>query len=163
MQLYEKNQLQHSLNKNSVGAMPSFSIFASLKSAMIQRIQSVYLFLAAATGALMLALPLASAGKEDSDVYVQTFVPALILLILSCCVCLIAIALYKNRRLQMNFCWLGILCFGLTFSAALYNVMEFDTKQPGLVLPSLAIILLIFAHKAIQKDDKLVRSADRLR
>jgi hypothetical protein len=33
----------------------------------------------------------------------------------------------------------------------------------GLFLTSLSIILIIFAQKSIKKDEKLVKSADRLR
>jgi hypothetical protein len=33
----------------------------------------------------------------------------------------------------------------------------------GLLLPALSIVFLFLANKAIRKDDKLIRSADRLR
>ena len=35
--------------------------------------------------------------------------------------------------------------------------------QPGLIMPLIAIICLVLANVFIKKDDKLVKSADRLR
>jgi hypothetical protein len=43
--------------------------------------------------------------------------------------------------------------------------IEIDTHNwgIGLLLSSISIVLIIFALKAIQRDEKLVKSADRLR
>ena len=38
-----------------------------------------------------------------------------------------------------------------------------ETYGVGLLLPALSIVFLFLANKAIRKDDKLIRSADRLR
>jgi hypothetical protein len=49
---------------------------------------------------------------------------------------------------------------------SLVHITELHTKETygvGLILPLLSIVCLFLANKAIRKDDKLIRSADRLR
>jgi hypothetical protein len=41
--------------------------------------------------------------------------------------------------------------------------MSMSNYGIGIILLSLSLLLIVIAQKSIQKDDKLVRSADRLR
>jgi uncharacterized membrane protein len=84
---------------------------------------------------------------------------------------LAVIFMYKDRKKQVTFCYIAILALiGYSFWMAQTVkkvvgaiTLEYKNMGMGLFLTSLSIILIIFAVKAIQRDEKLVRSADRLR
>ena len=82
-----------------------------------------------------------------------------------------AIALFKKRPLQSRLCLLGIvLCIALVVledhqvdvikASPLYSS---GSWMPGIALPIIIIVPLILAMRGIRKDQKLVRSLDRLR
>jgi membrane protease YdiL (CAAX protease family) len=136
---------------------------------MIQRIQTIYLLLAAATSGgliFVVSLWIDGEGNEivamDESTYFTTF-------IVSAVTSIIAIMLYKNRKLQtvvnrlnilMNLILLGVFVYrALTMSGAT-AVAE---KGIGMFIPILSIVLLVLANKAIRKDEQLVKSVDRLR
>lgn len=88
-------------------------------------------------------------------------------------VSIIAIFLFKNRRQQMRIVKLGILMnvmlIGLTFfvfspliSRTLNAVVDYS-GDAGIYFPLVSLLMLILANRSIGKDEKLVRSADRLR
>lgn len=85
----------------------------------------------------------------------------------------IAIFLFKNRRLQSRIVKLGILMnvmlIGLVFfvfspliSRTLGATVDY-AHDAGIYFPLVALLMLILANRSIMKDEKLVRSADRLR
>ena len=84
---------------------------------------------------------------------------------------LVIIFLYKNRKQQIALCYSTILViFGFSFWMAQTVKKEMgsivlDTHNwgIGLFLSSISVLFMIFAVKAIQRDEKLVKSADRLR
>ncbi len=136
---------------------------------MIQRIQTIYLLLAAATSGgliFLVSLWVDGEGNEvvamDENVYFGAFVASAIISI-------VAIFLYKNRQLQtvinrlnlmLNLILLGVFVYrALTMSGAT-AVAE---KGIGMFIPILSIVLIVLANKAIRKDEQLVKSADRLR
>ena len=55
---------------------------------------------------------------------------------------------------------LGLLIY---VSLTLPGEMKISEKGIGMFLPILAIVFVVFANKAIQKDEDLVKSVDRLR
>lgn len=150
---------------------------------MIQRIQSVYLLLIVIFYSFMLFLPIATFGNYTYSVWSikdstgLAGIPTYYLGLLAVIIIGIAIStifLYKNRPLQSK---LGVAIFVLilVFLSLMFFVYpEFVISKLGGsemqvnytiysffgVLP-LAFVLL--ANKAIQKDEKLVKSADRLR
>ena len=79
--------------------------------------------------------------------------------------------MYKDRKKQVVFCYSAILVIiGYSFwlSQTVKNAtggaeLRTDNIGIGIFLSSISIVLLILAVKSIQKDEKLVRSADRLR
>ena len=139
---------------------------------MIQRIQTVWLFLAALFAALTYKfpfyagnkLPLNPDGKQDELIASSDF----LLLIFTAGLtagCLIIIFIYKNRKQQM---WLAIAAAGLSIiNIILYfnQIKEFVSGRISLTaIFALAIpVLLILAIRGIWKDEKLVKSLDRLR
>lgn len=81
------------------------------------------------------------------------------------------ILLYKNRKRQITICYSALLVIiGYSFWMAqttkkVMGEIQIDTHNwgIGLFLSSISLLFIIFAIKAIQRDEKLVKSADRLR
>ena len=144
---------------------------------MLQRIQTLYLLLAVLlSGGLAFFVPFWS----DADGMPLGLIDMinggdnlLIILpftfILSGILSLITLLLYKNRTKQIiynrlniviNFILLGIIVYYLLMLPGEASVSE---KGIGVIIPLVVIVLLALANKAIIKDDKLVKSVDRLR
>ena len=60
----------------------------------------------------------------------------------------------------INFYLLGVLIY---LSLTLSGETAVSEKGIGMFIPILVIVLLVFANKAIKKDEDLVKSVDRLR
>lgn len=149
---------------------------------MIQRIQSIFLFLAAAAGLGQFVAPYLSteAGNPAatlpalSDNVLNPFDnPGLLgLCALSGLVSLAAIFLFRNRPLQARLTG-GATAASLLLTALVAFVVYQTTQQVpaggtvrygvGLALPIAAIIFNWLAVRFIRKDENLVRSMDRLR
>ena len=136
---------------------------------MIQRIQTVYLFLAfAATGILMLFVPLwtTTAGKEFFFMQDQVYT---VLLGLTTMLSIISIISFKKRQNQFVLNRLNIILNLILLGLFVYRSLnlsggaEVSEKGIGMFLPIVAIVLLVLANKAIKKDEDLVKSVDRLR
>lgn len=154
---------------------------------MLQRKQTISLFLAVALTAVCLCLQIGSIvpkelGNVESEFYnlwilkgdgTRTFVvwPLFAVLLVSCTVGLIAIFLYRNRPLQSALCLASILLItGWYLSYGIYAYYfsgRFDEVSfcPTwvAVLPFVALICFVLARRSIIADEKLVRSADRIR
>jgi peptidoglycan/LPS O-acetylase OafA/YrhL len=154
---------------------------------MIQRIQSIYLFLAVCVLMLLTANPFARILLKTGDVVsleifkssVDPFSgtsgiplwPLAVLLVTVLALLLLVIFFYRKRVLQVRLCMLTILImFGFEGMIYLYTkltIARFQAENslflwPALI-PFIAIILTYLAMKAIQKDDALVKSYERLR
>lgn len=155
---------------------------------MIQRIQTLWLFLAAIATLLAAFSPLVSYandlyimwidvwGYEDGGDGGSTGLPAWGLLsytALCVIVSLVAIFLYANRKRQLRWVKAGVGCNLLWYvacAAHVYYAVQMTaashvgcTLHVGLAFPVLAIVFLLLAHKAIKHDEALVRAADRIR
>lgn len=79
--------------------------------------------------------------------------------------------LFRNRPLQKKLCMLGILLALLILGLEVMQVEEIRQSlnptvgrwQMGALLPMMMIVFLILAFLGIRKDDKLIKSLDRLR
>ena len=135
---------------------------------MLQRIQTVYLFLAAlVSGGLVFLFELWKDNGES--VYVEEVPSVLALFLASALVSLVSIFLFKNRKLQfvlgrlniiLNFVLLGLFVY---WSLNVSGESQISEKGIGMVIPIVSIVLLVLANKAIKKDEDLVKSVDRLR
>ncbi|RYZ95723.1 MAG: DUF4293 family protein [Sphingobacteriaceae bacterium] len=156
---------------------------------MIQRIQTVYLFLATLILLALYLFPLihnVNINGTISNISIQGVYQQLAdqkqytvqffaLKILTAPVAILPtliIFFYKKRKQQIALCYsviLVIIGFSFWLAQTVKGVtadglqVEFSNMGIGMFLSSIAIILLILALKAIQRDEKLVRSADRLR
>jgi ammonia channel protein AmtB len=96
--------------------------------------------------------------------------PVAIILILLSLFSLIAIFLFKNRKIQLIIAaGVIIMSAGLIIALAWYgfNVIS-DFKMnlaPGIsiTIPFLILVFSVLAYRGILKDDRLVKSYDRLR
>ena len=135
---------------------------------MIQRKQSIYLFLAAfISGISAWIADLWKIAKEW--IQPEDNLETLLLFIVSAVLSLLTIFLFKNRKLQMRLngvnILLNILLIGyLTFSVSKLPGGFLDSEKGiGLFVPFVSIVLLFVANRFIKKDEKLVKSVDRFR
>ena len=155
---------------------------------MLQRIQSIYLLLATvALGALFIfplihgvyingipeTIKITGAYQDQNGqlVNVEPFTGLSIATAFVALIPLVIIFLYKNRTLQSTLCYSAMLVLiGYSYWAsqvakeaiggAYVNMSNYGI---GILLISVSIVFIILAQKAIKRDDKLVKSADRLR
>ncbi len=136
---------------------------------MIQRIQTLYLLLAAGiSGGLIFVFNLWT-NNEGVKVFAQDDYTYLGLFLGSALLSLISIFRFKNRKSQfmlgrlniiLNFILLGFFVY---LSLNLSGGTDVPEKGIGMLLPIFSIVCLALANKAIKKDEDLVKSVDRLR
>lgn len=134
---------------------------------MIQRKQSIFLFLAgifSAVSAWVGNLWKTAAGWIQAE----DLMPLLLLFLLSAILSFATIFLFKNRKFQMKLGLLNILLNILLVGYLAYSLSNlpggFDSEKGiGLLAPFISIMLLIIANRYIRKDEKLVKSVDRFR
>ncbi len=146
---------------------------------MIQRIQTIYLFLAAMLAGGYLYSPVLVFEMEQKSQLLRAwelkffYEGYFIFLVaigagISVGASLIAVLLFKKPTLQKAFSWLSILgilfCFGYTLYKWYYvDYIEDSIFYYGNIIPWVVIILNLLAIRGINHDQKLVRSYDRLR
>jgi len=138
---------------------------------MIQRIQSLWLLLASAFNASTFGLPFYSGDwmKDTTptviDLNAQTSTWYSILTVLAGAIALATIFLFKNRKLQLQLCYLGILVTVVLLSMYFLETGNFYSGNIALwaILYFAILICYILAARGVWKDQKLIRSMDRLR
>ncbi len=140
---------------------------------MIQRIQTIWLVLVILLASCSAFLPFAhkslidvygkaSLEKMNTSTYPALAIAAAAMVVIAA----ITIFMFKNRKTQKTFCWLGVLasltCLGLQIWYG-YRPSENTALTFGLALPFVCSMLFIKAYADINADDKLVKSVDRLR
>jgi hypothetical protein len=101
-------------------------------------------------------------------VFGKTLLPVLIGSLVVAAFTLVAIFLYKNRKLQSNVCKLSIFLTVVVMGVAAYLLFgipaaTIEAVKFGVGFPVLALIFQFLGLKGIQADEKLLRSMDRLR
>ncbi|SCC63130.1 protein of unknown function [Chitinophaga costaii] len=146
---------------------------------MIQRIQSLYLLLAAAAGAATWYFPLWHATLTNGQLAEfrapQSYLVFIVYMVIVA-LAAICIFLYKNRKLQFRLTVLDlVLAIGATVLQyvkvgeyathfqALNTPVVTASYLPAAFLPIVIIVLLYLAARGIYKDEKLIKSLDRLR
>jgi uncharacterized membrane-anchored protein len=141
---------------------------------MIQRLQSVWLLLAAAAAFCSLRFSFYSgnmvAANQAKSWVNLTAQSNLLLLILTAGVgiaALITIFLYKNRKQQSGLTWITFLVSVINLVLYFVQVQKFVPGEGNYNLTALFAIIvpvfLLLAIRGIRKDSKLVKSLDRLR
>lgn len=153
---------------------------------MIQRVQTIYLFVAAALTFCLFGLPFANVGNGFMTFNVTAYQisptvplvqmpkmwPLATVTLCAAIFCLVAIFLYANRARQMKMVryniavqaivmiGMVICCFNMQRTA---GSMATVSPRFAFIIPAVNIVLLILANRGIKADDDLVKSADRLR
>lgn len=144
---------------------------------MLQRIQTIYLLIALLLSTLLaLRVPFWVTGEGTglflmdffrSDNLLFSAIP--VLFFLSALLSLVGILMFRQRLKQIlcnriniaiNFLLLGIIVYGLL---SLPGENQFSEKGIGVFIPIVVVVLLALANRAILRDEKLVKSVDRLR
>lgn len=129
---------------------------------MIQRIQTIWTFLA-----VLAAVFLFITGQ---DVIISESAPVLdgacIILVL---IGLLSVFSYKNRKRQILLNNISIIINALLVGVLIYWLLnlsggiQFPEKGIEPIFPFIAMICLFIANIYIKKDERLVKSVDRLR
>lgn len=136
---------------------------------MIQRIQSIYLFLAAVAAIAFLFVPFGKLNMNGATVVIQASLVIYfdILCGLITTVSIISIFLFKNRILQMKVITLAILLSVALIGLTIYEIVTRQTNQyqfgPAVIIPLFVLIFNFLAYKGVKHDEQLVKSMDRLR
>ncbi|EMQ94982.1 hypothetical protein D778_00342 [Xanthomarina gelatinilytica] len=136
---------------------------------MLQRIQTIYLLLAAGvSGGLIYVFELWTT-PENVKVYAHDVNYILALFLVSAFFSILSISRFKHRKSQFMLGRLNILLNFFLLGLFLYQSLnvsgetQVSEKGIGIFLPIISIVLLALANKAIKKDEDLVKSVDRLR
>ena len=136
---------------------------------MIQRIQTIYLLLAAAVSSGLIYVFELWTNPEGVKVFADDVNYVFALFLVSAFFSVLSISRYKNRKSQfilgrlniiLNFFLLGLFVYQSLNISGETLVSE---KGIGIFLPIVSIVFLALANKAIKKDEDLVKSVDRLR
>ncbi len=157
---------------------------------MIQRKQTLFLFFAVVALILVAVFPIAKyygdisyilkvfsfedMSKTSTYAYsITNNFPIILLWGVPLILSVITIFLFKKRKLQMRLISISIVLISvlLLFLFLLYtpkietmlNVKAEYHKCASIYLLLFSIIMLIFSYRGVNKDEKLVRSIDRLR
>src|SRR5450755_4768915 len=141
---------------------------------MLQRMQSIWLLLAAVSAFLTIKFSfysgnLETPGQPASFQYLTASFNIWILIVTIAMVCIAAIDifLYKNRKLQGRLAILGILLSILSIFLYLKEIHRFVEQQGSHTITAIFVfaipVLFFLAARGIYKDQQLVKSLDRLR
>ena len=139
---------------------------------MIQRIQSIWLLLAALLNGAIFKLPFYSGDwlKDNLpntviDLNAQTTIWNTVAVVLAGLLAIITIFLFTNRKLQLRLARLGFF-IGMALTAiCIFQTTQFasGSLSPWSVFYFAIPLCFLFAAKGINKDEKLIKSMDRLR
>lgn len=141
---------------------------------MIQRIQSLWLLLAAIVIVLCLKFPFGGAISGESkavEMYANEGMPLFILTIVLSISAFVIIFLYRKRSNQKRYILLSILLAILLLVLMYFDVESLKNETTltgqsfkiGVLFPVLYVIFLILAYAGIKKDEALIKSLKRLR
>ena len=101
------------------------------------------------------------------------FLPLLLLAIGIALLTVVAIFNFKNRPYQVKLTNFGVIGSVVLILAIFFLYVPMIEKKIGIVpdyskaygiyIPLIVLVLIVMANRAIKRDERLVRSADRLR
>jgi hypothetical protein len=170
----------------------NYGIFASHNlNVMIQRIQTVYLAFAIVALALLFFFPMATffsdlaylkfyltgirntAPGGEIPFGISYVIPLLIAVAVIAVLAGMSISLFKNRLKQIQLTNIAVMINILFILAVLFVYVPLIERKTGIkpdfangigiYLPTVSLMFLVLANRAIKRDEKLVRASDRLR
>jgi len=148
---------------------------------MIQRIQTIYLLLVAFVTIAMLFFPLGYALSEPGGVSMfdvfglhgqdNSIAWFLFVLPVSCAfLSILTIFFYKQRDLQIKLAYLTLFVLVLIYVVGAFSLWDLKQHYPATIsltivctFPFVAFILETLAIRGMKRDEKLIRSLNRLR
>lgn len=155
---------------------------------MIQRIQTLYLVLAAISAIIMFFFPLAVFyGDHNFELYVYQLhffdpdpslgvseyflLPLLGTVVMIIFFSLMSVFSFKNRKRQLVFIRVNMALSFILLAGFFFGYMGLLEGQVNSApeykfasfMPALVLMFLLLANRGVQKDEKLIRSMDRLR
>ncbi len=150
---------------------------------MIQRIQTIFLFLVVVLLVAFNFLPYWQSNAQDITLFTYgyqfvegentvlefgLYVAVAVLSGIAALIALIEIFMFKNRMLQMMMSVINSFIFMITIGLMGYFIYELQKSTPGkfesgAFTLAMAMFMNILARRFIQKDENLVRSVDRIR
>jgi hypothetical protein len=138
---------------------------------MLQRLQSLWLLFAAAFDAITFRFPFYSGDwtkditSDYIELYARTTIWLTVLTVLSGALAFITIFLFNNRKLQLRLCYLGIFLTMVLLTMYFVEMGNFFRGTVAIWAVFYFAILgcYILAARGVWKDEKLVKSMDRLR
>ncbi len=145
---------------------------------MIQRVQSIFLFLAALGFGAMVKLPFASSNVQEAPFFSdqaftsQDHIILMIIIILGALLSFATIFLFNNRVLQKRLVTVTIILALFTAVVAIWLIYSNASQWSealvlndgvGIYVAGGSLLCLVLANYFIGKDEKTVRSMDRLR
>ncbi len=150
------------------------------KKDMLQRIQSLYLLAVIIAYVLLFFFPIAEFSVDTTVNYFSLLritsansnstYPFIIAVVVLCTAVLVCIFMYKKRTLQIKMTAI-ILLAHIALVAAMFYAADTIAKKLGAIaaydtgayLALMPMVFLVLAHRAIRKDEKMIRSTDRIR
>ena len=139
---------------------------------MLQRIQSVWLFLTSVFSAITFKFPFYNGDwLRDKlpnffvDLNATTTIWLTIITVITGVLAFITIFLFKDRKLQLKLCYVGIFLTLVLLTLYVLEMMNFEEGTIAFWVIFYAGILIsyVLAARGISKDQKLIKSMDRLR
>ena len=140
---------------------------------MIQRQQTLWLLLATAAAILTFMFPFAvgeelvlkTAMKQRTEIIAGNNFFTLILTVVTIGISVVTIFMFKDRKMQAKLCLLGLLVSALILVLYFLNMKKIISATAALwsILPVAVIAGYYMAFRNIRKDEKLVKSLDKLR
>ena len=129
---------------------------------MLQRIQIVFLFISSVITPIMIFfVPIFE--LESKEMFASDFLWAKVFLFISTLLSLISITLYKNRKKQILLCSFSRTQITIALILLLFMYKKQMNVKIELLLFAIPYLLLILSSYFIKRDDKLVKSSDRIR
>ncbi len=142
---------------------------------MIQRVQHLWLLAAALCAALLFSFGYYKVNNEALTLLNSNYV-GVVLTGVSILLSIYTIFMFKKRSLQLSLIWLNLLANIALLVTLFLKMNNTDTMgvggtasassgtfMLGAFVPVLTIIFLFAARTGIRKDEKLIKSLDRLR
>lgn len=137
---------------------------------MIQRIQTIWLLLAAVC--VFLTLQFSTYFGTNKDLIPSSFLngldtlPLIFATLATGIVALVSIFLYKNRKQQLRFTLLGIvlqLALMFLYYREIQTYVGKGNFSISAILHAAVLLFFILAAQGIRSDDKLIKDSNRLR
>ena len=130
---------------------------------MIQRVQSLF-FIFSAICSITIVYTFPVLQNETTDYFLkQHFAAARLFVFLSATLSFFAIFQFKNRKAQKLIASIARLMITIAFFLIVFLHRNEEVFGVGIILLLVPFISLIAANFFIKKDEKLIKSADRIR